>query len=193
VTPRSYRMAKRAESVEDTRRRILEASLALHLEKGILATSWQDIAQRADVAVGTVYYHFPTFDELVPACSSLGFELTAPPGPEIFTGLRSTPTRLDKLVRELFAFYERSRKGFELGIRESDRVPALARVADEKRKQFRALVLEALGAGAKKRRVDVVEALVDFPFWLSLTERGIGKEACVKTVLHLIECATERT
>jgi AcrR family transcriptional regulator len=192
VTPRAYRMSKRAEAVEETRRRIVEASLALHSDKGILATSWQDIAERADVAVGTVYYHFPTFDELIPACSSLGFEQAAPPRPEMFDGLRSTRERLDRLVRELFAFYERGRGGIEAMLRDMDGVPVLARVAEEQRTYLRALVLGALDNRKAKKEADLVEALLDFRVWLSLAERGIRKEEAVKTMTHLLRCATEK-
>jgi AcrR family transcriptional regulator len=69
--PRSYRMNRRRADVEETRRRITEATLALHAEKGIFGTSWRDIARRADVSVATVYKHFPTLEELVPACGEL--------------------------------------------------------------------------------------------------------------------------
>ena len=192
MAPRAYRMSKRAEAVEETRRRIVEASLALHSDKGILATSWQDIAERADVAVGTVYYHFPTFDELIPACSSLGVEQAAPPTPEIFDGLRSKRARLEHLVRELFAFYERGRGGIEAMLRDMDRVPVLARVAEEQRNYVRALVLAALGDRKAKDEADLVEALLDFRVWHSLVERGIRKEAAVKTMTHLLRCATEK-
>lgn len=184
-------MAKRAEAVEETRRRIIEASLSLHLEKGVLATSWQDIAKRADVAVGTVYYHFPSYDELVPACSSLGIALSEPPGAEIFQELRTRSERLRRLVRELFAYYERGRSGFELTLREMDRVPALARLAEEQGTYLRDMAREALGPGVKKDQLAVVEALIDFPMWLSLTQRGIRKEGAIKIVTHFLACAKE--
>lgn len=38
--------------------RIVEATLKLHGQKGIFGTTWQEIAQEADVAIGTVYKHF---------------------------------------------------------------------------------------------------------------------------------------
>lgn len=192
MTPRAYRMRTRADAVEETRRRIVEASLGLHSTKGILATSWQDIAEAADVAVGTVYYHFPTLDELVPACSSLGLEKAAPPTQEIFDGLRSKHARLERLVRELFAFYERGRGGIEAMFRDMERVPVLARVAEEQRAHVRALVLEALGTGSPKDQADLVEALIDFPVWLSLVARGIRKGAAVETMTHLLRCATDK-
>ena len=44
-------MDKRKEAVEETRRSIVDATVALHAEQGILATSWEDIARKADVAL----------------------------------------------------------------------------------------------------------------------------------------------
>jgi AcrR family transcriptional regulator len=71
-------MEKRKAAVEETRRRIVEAKLALHSEKDMFDTSWKDIAERADVSVATVYKHFPSLDELVPACGALIMAITAP-------------------------------------------------------------------------------------------------------------------
>ena len=50
---RQYRQSRRAESTEETRRRIVEATYALHAEQGMAATSMKQIAARADVSVGT--------------------------------------------------------------------------------------------------------------------------------------------
>lgn len=193
MTPRSYRMGKRADSTDETRRRIVEATLSLHTEKGIQATSWQDIAARADVAVGTVYYHFPTFDELIPACSGLGNELADPPTPAIFKGLRSKQKRIERLVEDLFAFYERSRRVMQNVLRDEGEIPALARVGAERRAQLRTLIQEALGPGLLDDEVALVEALLDFPVWLSLRERGIRKEVAVAVMTRLIRCAQRPT
>src|ERR671913_2345216 len=104
-------MDKRKATVQETRQRILEATLALHSQKGIFGTSWQDIARRADGSVGTVYKHFPSLDELVPACGELMYAIARPPSledaPRIFTGAQSLEERLERLVSELFGFYER--------------------------------------------------------------------------------------
>jgi AcrR family transcriptional regulator len=86
-------MDKRKAAVAETRRRILEATLALHAEKGIFGTSWQDIAKRADGSVGTVYKHFPSLNELVPACGELAYAITRPSSlddaPQIFAETNS--------------------------------------------------------------------------------------------------------
>jgi len=52
-----------------TRDKILNAAISLFAEKGLLATSVQDIASRAEVSVGLLYHYFKTkeevFDELI--------------------------------------------------------------------------------------------------------------------------------
>ena len=50
---------------EETRRRILEAALALFAERGFEATTMRDVASRAGVATGAAYYYFGSKDELV--------------------------------------------------------------------------------------------------------------------------------
>src|ERR687890_883061 len=122
LAPRKYSMDKRKAAVEETRQRILEATLALHAEKGIFGTSWQDIAKRADVSVGTVYKHFPSLEELVPACGELMYAITRPPSledaPRIFAEATSLDERLGRLVEELFAFYERGAPYIETDFQE---------------------------------------------------------------------------
>jgi AcrR family transcriptional regulator len=54
---------------EDTRQRLYEAAVDLVAEQGFSATTVDDIAERAGVAKGTVYYNFPSktalFEELL--------------------------------------------------------------------------------------------------------------------------------
>src|SRR5438445_9796001 len=105
MAPRAYRMTRRAAANAETRRRIVDAAIALHAEKGILGTSWPDIAKRADVALGTVYRHFPGLDQLVPACTSENALRVRPPGVGILVGLTRPQERIGQFVRELCAFY----------------------------------------------------------------------------------------
>src|SRR5688500_1144297 len=81
MAPRENTMSRRAASKRETRQRILEATAALHTRKGILGTTYQDIAREADVSLATVYNHFPTLEELVEGCGSLLMERYQPPSP----------------------------------------------------------------------------------------------------------------
>ena len=50
---------------DETRRRILEAALALFAERGFESTTMRDVAARAGLATGAAYYYFASKDELV--------------------------------------------------------------------------------------------------------------------------------
>ncbi|SHH08172.1 transcriptional regulator, TetR family [Thermosyntropha lipolytica DSM 11003] len=47
------------------RQKILEVATRLVMEKGVKGTSLADIAREAGISKGTLFYHFPTKDELV--------------------------------------------------------------------------------------------------------------------------------
>jgi AcrR family transcriptional regulator len=188
-------MDKRKAAVEETRQRILEATLALHSEKGIFGTSWQDIAKRADVSVGTVYKHFPSLDELVPACGELVYAITRPPSledaPQIFAGANSLEERLERLVSELFDFYERGASYIETDFQERQ-LPAVREWEAYMRATIAGLVREALiPAGPDERTVQAVSALLDFYTFKSFLDREIPKEQAAKTINELLLCWIE--
>jgi AcrR family transcriptional regulator len=179
-------MGKREATVDETKRRILEASLMLHSQRGVTGTSWQEIADAAGVSVGTVYYHFPTVDDLVPACSGLGRRLRPAPTAEIFKGLRGKKARINALVQALFSHYEAVSGPYGFTLTERRTVPVLARLADELLGQYRSLVKAALDPDADDETVAKIDALVDFRMWDSLRERGLSKEVMVATVAELV-------
>src|SRR5919109_3159639 len=76
---RPYRMSRRAELEEQTRRRITESTVALHEELGPARTSISAIAERAGVRRSTVYRHFPDEEALFAACSSHWRAANPPP------------------------------------------------------------------------------------------------------------------
>jgi len=185
-------MDRRRAAVEETRRRILDATLALHSEKGILGTSWQDIARRADVSVGTVYKHFPSLDELVPACGELMYAITRPPSledaPEIFAGARSLEERLGRLISELFDFYERGAPYIETDFQER-RLPMVREWEAHMRATIAGLAREALQpVGPGEETVGAVSALLDFSTFKSFMDRGIHKEQAAKTMNEVLLC-----
>jgi AcrR family transcriptional regulator len=192
LNPRKYSMDKRKAATEQTRQRILEATLALHSEKGIFGTSWQDIAKRADVSVGTVYKHFPSLDELVPACGELMYTITRPPspedGPRIFAEAHSLEERVGRLVEELFAFYERGAPYIETDFQER-RLPEVQEWEAYMRATIEGLVREALlPAGSDESTVRAASALLDFSTFKSFMDREVTKERAAKTINEVLLC-----
>ncbi len=192
MAPRKYTMGKRKAAVEETRQRILEATLALHSEKGIFGTSWQDIAKRADVSVGTVYKHFPSLDELVPACGELMYAITQPPSledaPRIFAGVSSLEERLERLISELFGFYERSAPYIETDFQERQ-LPVVQEWEAYMRATIEGLVREALlPARPDEDTVQAVSALLDFSTFKSFLDRDIQKEQAEEIMNEVLLC-----
>ena len=192
MTPRKYSMDKRKAAAEQTRQRILEATLALHSEKGIFGTSWKDIAERADVSVNTVYKHFPSLDELVPACGELMYAITRPPSledaPRIFDRFHSLEERLERLIDELFGFYERGAGYIETDFQERQ-LPAVVEWEAYMRSTIAGLVREALlPAGSDEDTVQTASALLDFSTYKSFLVRDIPKERAAKTINEILLC-----
>jgi AcrR family transcriptional regulator len=192
LTPRKYSMDKRKAAAEETRQRILEATLALHSEKGIFGTSWKDIAQRADVSVNTVYKHFPSLDELVPACGELMYAITRPPSledvPRIFAGASSLEERLERLIEELFGFYERGAPYIELDF-QGRRLPEVQEGEAYMRATIAGLVREALlPAGPDEGTVQTASALLDFSTYKSFVDRDVPKERAATAINEVLLC-----
>jgi len=84
----------------EVRARIVEAACALFEERGFDATTVQEIADRADVASGTFFNHFPTKLDLLRALSQEGVEELTREVEHLRKADLSTRERL----RRLFAF-----------------------------------------------------------------------------------------
>lgn len=124
---RRYEMKRRAERQDDTRRRIVEATIALHAEVGISAPITA-IAERAGVSRLTVYRHFPDERSLLSACTGTYFEANPPPDPMGWVRTVDPVDRLRTGLGELYAFYRRHTVLLGRGVDESPTHPILAEV-----------------------------------------------------------------
>lgn len=183
--PRKYELGQRAATMAATRERILAATVALHAEQGILATSYKDIARRADVGLGTVYHHFPTMEALVTACGGRLLEISGPPGPEIFSGIRSRRARLARLVGEVFAWYERYPQ-WRRALCDAERLEVLARGVLRREAILMDLVRSSLDADADPETLATVRALVDFEVWRNLRDAGRSTSEAARAVAKVL-------
>jgi AcrR family transcriptional regulator len=187
MSPRKYDMSKRAEAVAQTRQRIVDATRELHGEQGIAATSWDDIASRAGVGVGTVYRHFPTLDELIPACGEVTMQVLALPDcatmRTLFEDATQPAERIERLVREVFAIYERGAHELRAIRREADVHPRVTEDRDELDASLGALLdtaLEPLDTSREERAV--ARAMVDLNTWEALRDQGLGPAESVAVI-----------
>lgn len=185
--PRKYSMQRRHAAVEDTRRRLIDATVRLHNEKGVSATSMQDIADRAGVALATVYRHFPSLDDLVPACGQRNLELNPPPDASVFESLSSGEERVRALVEALFEHYGQAERPYEVGFAEAVTLPVMARMMDELAEGIEALVAAAIAPFEPDSDQQATAAgLCDFRVWQSLTQAGLSPAGAAKTVINAI-------
>jgi AcrR family transcriptional regulator len=190
---RTYRKAKRAEAQDETRERIIRATMALHLDKGVATTSYSDIAERAGVGAATVYRHFPKVGSLVEACGAQFWEAIEPPRPEdasaLFRGHRSRADRLERLVQLLDDFYARAAAPLWSAVRDQDRVPELAQFLKEVRASVSALVAAALDQNASTAQIDIAAVGADFLVWRALAVTGVDHDERIRIMIAMIKGA----
>ena len=184
-------MSKRAAAVAQTRQRIVDAARELHSEQGIAATSWDDIAARAGVGVGTVYRHFASLDELIPACGEITMQLVAPPDRStvavLFEQVTKPVERIERLVREAFSIYERAAPQLRVIRREGDVHPRVARDRDALEASLSALVDTALGPlDATPQDRALARALIDLDTWQALRDQGLGPRESVTAISDML-------
>ena len=175
MAPRPYKLGKRAALKEQTRQRIVEATFELHSEKGVVATSMQDVADRADVALHTVYRYFPRIDDLVFGCAERVKTHMDPPDSGVFSSATAVDERVRVLVREMFSMHQRGADLIEMARCQQAEVPALAAALDFWTEHHEMMVAEALAP--VKTSVSVrreVLALTDFYVWKAFADRGIS-------------------
>src|SRR3954453_20679894 len=122
---RPYRMKRRAELEEETRRRITESAVSLHEKVGPARTSITAIADLAGVRRSTVYRHFPDEDTLFAACSSHWRALNPPPDLAAWASVTDPRERTETALDELYAFYGRTRRMYESLLRDEALVPSV--------------------------------------------------------------------
>ena len=187
-------MRQRAAGVEETRERILAATMALHAEKGIAATTQADVAARAGLSPATVYRHFPTQGDLVRFCGGRSWELLSPPAPEdapgLFADLPDTAARLRRLADETCSLYTRGDLGIQRAREDRDRIPEINELMRLAEASLEALARAALALEPPSEpRLRLVLALIDFGVWKSLREHGFPADAIPPLLAHLLHCA----
>ncbi|MFZ4686248.1 MAG: TetR/AcrR family transcriptional regulator [Hyphomonadaceae bacterium] len=172
----------------------MRATMQLHDEQGVAATSFVDVAKRAGIGAATVYRHFPTLASLVTACGACVWKEMDPPVPgqaaEIFKGIGKQEDRLRRLVEELDGFYRRG--ALRLAHASADRhlVPELDGFMRAVEQGVEALVREAVKDDSLPNTVfQLLLALTDFPVWTSLQRIGGDEGERQRLLARLLECA----
>ena len=195
---RKYEMRRRAERQQHTRQRIVEATVALHEEVGMLATTVSDIATRAGVERATVYRHFPDERSLITACTGHFYAQHPLPDPEPWARIADPVERLRTGLAEIYAYHHRTEPMMTRTLPEVPRLPLVQEVIAPELAHW-AHVAEVLADGwtADATRQPLVAAAVGhaigFPTWQSLVrEQELSVEQAVEMMVTLVQCLAGR-
>src|SRR5688572_14434988 len=188
---RTYQLGRRAESADETRRRLVQATFELHGEQGIAATTMKQIADRAGVGVGTVYHHFATLDDTIMACGQMVMATFPPPTEAIFSGVATMRERLAVLARALFEHLDNV--GFDMVRVDRDRLAIVRQFVDEELTHRIALTRAALAPFAIDReQIRVAAALLDIGVYRALQSVDLTLDQAADAVAEMMHALLTR-
>ena len=188
---RPYRMQRRAEHVDETKRRITEAAMRLHTSVGPSEASLSAIAAEAGVTRLTLHRHFDSAETLFAACMGHWRRLHPPPDPAPWREVSGFEKRVRRAVREMYAWYAANASdlypiyrdaAFTPPSNQAARRATLDRIAD-------ALLFDdrgGRGAAAERRRAAILHAFA-FWTWRSLSvDSGLSQDAAADLASRFI-------
>lgn len=183
-------MRKRAEHVEETRQRIVEAAVRLHGTIGPVRTTVAGIAREAGVTRVTVYRHFPDDDAIFAACSAHWLSGQVLPDPAAWVQIDDPVQRLRAGLTDLYRFYREGAAMQSRINRDRDALPeARRRALAESEEHFRAVLLERFGSSDQRLRALMGHA-VSFTTWRSLhVEQGLSDVEVVDLMVGIVVSA----
>lgn len=186
MASRAYNNETRQQQQEQLKARIAESAAKLHAARGVLATSYAEIAQEAGVSLPTVYKHFPDLGTLVRACSGhVAGQAPAFPADEVLAApdLATAAALLVDATDRLNAHFEPW-----MAWREQSRIAVLAESAAQRRKQLVQLCTAVFArhgiAGPHRDQAALWESLLNFELWHRLVREHKLPRAAVRT--HLL-------
>jgi AcrR family transcriptional regulator len=184
---RSYQLKRRAERQDETRQRIIEATIELHQTIGPARTTISEIAERARVGRVTVYRHFPDEATLSRACSGQYFERHPFPDPDRWQKIADRAERLQTGLRETYAYHAATEAMISHALADARDHPVMAPY--HAHWQHAADVLSAPWhlRGSRRTMLHAAIALaLSFDTWRTLTrEQGLSEAQAIAVMLRL--------
>jgi AcrR family transcriptional regulator len=186
---RPYRLRERARSQEETRQKIVEATMHLHEEIGPRATTISAIAERSGVQRLTVYRHFPDETAVFQACTSHWLSLNPPPAP---AGWADVKERFAAAVSTFYAYFSRTRRMWTVSFEDVAHVPALQGPMAEFGAFLNAVaagLIAGFDGGQKAAHIaPTIRHALRFQTWSDLEAQGLDDAAKVDLVSHWLCC-----
>jgi AcrR family transcriptional regulator len=188
---RPYRMKRRAELEEATRRRITESAMELHGTLGPSRTSVSAVAEHAGVRRSTVYRHFPDEKALFAACSAHWRAANPPPDIGRWAAIEDPDERLRRALPDLYAFYRRNDRMLDNLVRDEALMPVVKWTFEGFRVYLEGAgdMLMAGRRARKRQRAAIAHALA-FGTWRSLArEQELDDRQAADLMCRLVAAA----
>jgi AcrR family transcriptional regulator len=191
---RKYDMKRRAKRQEETRQRIVEATVELHQSVGMARTTISAVAEKAGVQRLTVYRHFPNERALFSACTGHWSAANPPPDPASWTQIAAPEERLRMALSEVYAYHRRTEPMTANFIRDAQVYPLVREMAEPYFQLFeRMRYVLVTGWGAEDERLGLLLAALghalDFQTWRSLVRhQGLNDEQAIEVVVGMVRC-----
>lgn len=192
---RKYELKRRAEQQEETRQRIVEATVEMHETLGIARTTISAIAERAGVQRLTVYRHFPDERTLFTACTSHYQAKNPPPDPAPWARIADPEVRLRSALTEVYAYHSRTEPMMLSTMHDIPQKPVMFEILQPFFQHWeRMRDVLAVGWGARGERRELLLAAIghalDFGTWRSLVrEQGLDDEQATDLMARMVRCA----
>lgn len=191
---RKLTLRARAARQEQTRARIVEATVELHRERGPLATTISAVAERAGVERLTVYRNFPDQAALHAACTRHFFALNPPPSLADWAVIPDPQKRLRHALQELYAYWEATEPMYSSVLADHQHDPARAGGAAvayiERARETLLAAWPVTGRGRRQRLRAAIGHAVHFSTWQTLAhQQGLAGRTAATMMAGFVEAA----
>ena len=188
---RRYELKRRAERQDETRQRIVDATIELHQTIGAAQTTVSEIAKRAGVGRVTVYRHFPDEETLFYACSGHYFSQHPFPDIERWRRIPDPHDRLREGLRETYAWHEENRQMIAMALAEARDLQMMAPYHDFWNEAAEVLTAAWRVRGRRRSTLKAAIALaLSFDTHRTLTrEQHLTENQSIELMVHLAESA----
>lgn len=166
---RDYKLGRRAEAQEATRRRIVEAAVKLHSSIGPAQTTVSQIAELAGVQRHTYYAHFPEERELFLACSGMALGNDPLPDVEAWAAIPPGHDRLRAGLAQLYSWFARNAEMAACVLRDAEHHALTREVVGLRMAPAFARAGEVLGEGLSGRGQALLGVALQFYCWRTLS------------------------
>src|ERR671918_2730604 len=192
--PRKYEMKRRAQRMQETRRRIAEAAMELHQTVGPARTTVSAIAEKAGVQRHTHYAHFPELKDLYQACTAHHMERDPLPEPSRWAEISGPEQRLRRALSEVYAYYGGNEALLTNVLRDTPLDPVLQENNVFLFRHWEAMrdtIADAFEASGERREalLAAIALALDFQTWRTLVrQQELNQDRVVGLMAGMVRC-----